>query len=153
MFFHIKNYTNSQNSIISFEYVDFYAKIIPILYPSLKTRQPVLPYYLVSHTEKISLRSKVSKIQKWERYCLVWSPQAKTIFNVSDIELLQLSRKSCWNKALCRYLRLHIGTSEKQFISCKLFISYCSSVMAYIEIQNLFQLVHQCSNQLISKWR
>ena len=30
------NYTNSQNSIISFGYVDFYSKIFPILYPSLE---------------------------------------------------------------------------------------------------------------------
>ena len=36
--------TNSQNSIIGFEYVDFKAKIFPILYPPLITRQPVMPY-------------------------------------------------------------------------------------------------------------
>ena len=36
-------YTNSQTSISFFGYVDFQAKIFPILYPHLKTRQPVLP--------------------------------------------------------------------------------------------------------------
>ena len=30
------HYTNSQNSIISFEYVDFLAKLFPILYPPLE---------------------------------------------------------------------------------------------------------------------
>ena len=38
------HYTNSQNSIISFGYVDSYSKIVLISYPYLKTRQPVLPY-------------------------------------------------------------------------------------------------------------
>ena len=33
--------TNSQNSIISFAYVDPLAKIFPILYPRWKTLQPV----------------------------------------------------------------------------------------------------------------
>jgi hypothetical protein len=36
------HYTNSKNSIISFEHVDCEAKIFLILYPCLKTRQPVL---------------------------------------------------------------------------------------------------------------
>ena len=49
MIFDIENrpphYTNSQKSIISFGYVDFYAKIFPILYPLLEnstTRTTIL---------------------------------------------------------------------------------------------------------------
>ena len=37
------HYSNSQNSIIFFGYVNSYAKIFPIFNPRLKTRQPVLP--------------------------------------------------------------------------------------------------------------
>ena len=39
------HYTNSHNSIISFEYVDSKAKIFLILYPCLNTWQPILPYW------------------------------------------------------------------------------------------------------------
>ena len=40
------HYTNSQNSINSFGYVNFYAKIFLIFTPRLKTWQPVLQYDL-----------------------------------------------------------------------------------------------------------
>ena len=38
------HYTNSQNSILSYVYVDFHAIFFLILYPRLKTPQPILPY-------------------------------------------------------------------------------------------------------------
>ena len=42
---HSPHYTNSQNSIVFFGYVESYAEIFLICTPCLKTRQPVLPYF------------------------------------------------------------------------------------------------------------
>ena len=47
--FDTPHYTNSQDSTVSFGYVDFEAKIFLFLYPRSKMQQPVLPYLMLAY--------------------------------------------------------------------------------------------------------
>ena len=63
------HYTNSQNSIISFGYVDFWTKIFPILYPPLEnsTTRITIMYVCYGNTGcQVFMRG----VQNWKDFCL-----------------------------------------------------------------------------------